>query len=228
MKKSGKTEHNSLQESAMATSSQGYFFPAEWEKHDFVFLAWPHDITSFPDTPKAERAYSEIILALQETNSEKVKLFVTGKKMLEKAKKKIEYYGANPDDVDFFIQDYGDVWFRDYGPTFVVNRNSGKIAMVKWRFNAYGNQYPELLKDDKIPEAINAYMKIPVFSPGIFFEGGAMEANGKGVILTTTLGILNSNRNPGLDKASAEKIFNEFLVSINVKTSSYSGVYKNT
>jgi len=192
-------------------SGEGYFFPAEWEKHDAVFLSWPHDTTSFPDMLGTEKAYVAIITALQETKSEKVRLFVTGEKMQERAEKAILENGGKVSGVEFFTHAYQDVWFRDYGPTFVVNRQKKRLGIVKWKFNGYGSRYPELLIDDKIPDAINAAMKLPVFRTGIFFEGGAFEMNGNGMLLTTTLGMLNTNRNPGMDMERAEKIFRQFL-----------------
>ncbi len=196
---------------ASAPSELAYFFPAEWEKHAAIFLSWPYDIISFPSLAKVEQTYLKIIKALQETKSEEVKLFVTGARMKKRAIKILESNGADVSKIKFFVHDYGDVWFRDYGPTFVVDRGARKLAMVKWKFNAWGNKYPELLKDDKMPKAINEQMKLPFFVSGIVMEGGAIETNGKGVLLTTEECLLNPNRNPGIPKEKIEQILKSHL-----------------
>jgi agmatine deiminase len=212
MKKSGKGN----EQQSKSPVEQGFYFPAEWEKHDAIFLAWPHDITSFPDLPRAEKAYAEIISAMQKTKSETVKLFVTGKKMKERAEHIISGAGADVAKVRFYLHDYGDVWFRDFGPTFLINKNRKELAMVKWKFNAWGNKYAELLKDDILPNVINAEMQIKMFDSGIVGEGGSLEVNGSGTLLTTKSCLPNSNRNPGMGKYKIESILARSLGVSNI------------
>ena len=76
--------------------------------------------------------------------------------------------------VRFHLVSYADVWFRDYGPTFVVNRDEEKLAMVTWTFNAWGEKYPELMGDTRIPCLINDDLKLECFMPGIVLEGGSI------------------------------------------------------
>src|SRR3989344_582620 len=191
--------------------SLNYSFPAEWEKHSAVYLAWPHDKITFPQLAKVEHDFAKIIKALQVTKSEKVKLFVTGKPMLLRAKKILSQNKVDLKKIVFFEHKYADVWFRDYGPTFLVNREKKKLAFTQWIFNSWGNKYKELLKDRVMPSVVNRKMKVPVFNAGFVNEGGAIETNGNGVILTTESCLLNKNRNPSLSKDLIEENLKHFL-----------------
>lgn len=195
----------------MTPRELGYIFPAEWEQHDAIFLSWPHDELTFPNMEKTEQAYVEIIKSLR--GSEKVNLLVT-KENKERVLSLVKRTGN--ENVEFFVHDYADVWFRDYGPTFVANRKEKKLAIVKWKFNAWGNKYEALLKDDDIPVFINKKMKLPFFEAGIVMEGGSIDANGKGSLLTTRECLLNENRNPGLTQKQIEKKLMDFLGISNI------------
>lgn len=188
----------------------GYSMPAEWERHDAVWLAWPHDPITFPSrVEKVEKTYGEIIKALQ--GSEKVNLLVKDSTMKNKAQGILEQCSVNPDDIVFHIYDYADVWFRDYGPIFLVDKKNGGLAMSHWIYNAWGRKYESLMKDTHIPEFINRNMNIPYFTPGIVLEGGSIEVNGKGTLLTTEQCLLNRNRNPHLNKYGIEEYLMKYL-----------------
>ena len=191
--------------------SMGYFFPAEWERHDAVFTAWPYDIITFPDIKGVENDFAAIIRALQETRSEDVKLFVTGGKMRKRAEAILLANRVDLKKIKFFAHNYADVWFRDCAPTFVVNRKKKRTAAVRWRFNAWGKKFMELYKDRNVPLAINRHMKLHMFEPGIFCEGGAIETNGKGVVLTTKSCLLNDNRNPWASRGLVDELFKQYL-----------------
>ena len=103
----------------------------------------------------------------------------------------------------FSMFDYADVWFRDYGPIFV--RNAHELAMVHWQFNSWGQKYEELMKDALIPNVINQQMDLTCFEPGIVLEGGSIDVNGKGTLLTTEQCLLNKNRNSCIAKEDIEK-----------------------
>ncbi|MBI3755668.1 MAG: agmatine deiminase family protein, partial [Deltaproteobacteria bacterium] len=188
----------------------GYFMPAEWESHDAIWLSWPHDPITFPHrVEKVEKTYGEIIKALQP--GEKVNLLVKDSAMKQRAQDILKQSGANPDEIAFHIYDYADVWFRDYGPLFLVNKTSGSLAMSHWIFNAWGGKYETLMPDTHIPEFINRSMNIPCFTPGIVLEGGSIDVNGKGTLLTTEQCLLNKNRNPHLNKSGIEEYLREYL-----------------
>ncbi|MEK6968220.1 MAG: agmatine deiminase family protein [Nanoarchaeota archaeon] len=193
-------------------TQQGFKFPAEWEPHEAIFLAWPHDKLTFPEMEKVEHAYLGIIEGLKE--SEQVNLFVVNEEMQKRVTDAIKKKGLSLNKITFFQHDYADVWFRDYGPTFVINKN--QLGMVKWMFNAWGNKYESLLKDDDMPEFINMTMKLPYFDAGLVMEGGSLEVNGKGTLLTTTECLLNKNRNPGMSKKEIEQKMKDFLGITNI------------
>lgn len=195
--------------------SLGFRMPAEWERHSCVWLSWPHDRESFPDQilPKVEKTYAEIIYRIHE--SEQVELLVTGEEMKTRAVGLLKERGVNLTQVNIQIADYADVWFRDFGPSFVVNEEAKEMAMVDWEYNAYA-KWPELLKDDKIPAWINEKLGLPIFKPGIVLEGGAIEVNGRGTLLTTEQCLLNENRNPGVTKEKMEKYLGDYLGVTNI------------
>jgi agmatine deiminase len=198
------------QKPASGTPRQsGYHMPAEWERHDAIWLAWPHDNETFPELRKVESAYCDIIQAIH--RQERVNLLVCDDVMRTFAAASLGKAGVDPARVHFHVREYADVWFRDYGPTFLVNREERSLAMVNWRFNAWGERYPELVADDGIPLALNNTLKIPVFSPGIVMEGGSIDTNGKGCLITTEQCLLNANRNPGLSREEIEDYLYEYL-----------------
>ncbi|HUU75514.1 MAG TPA: agmatine deiminase family protein [Methanoregulaceae archaeon] len=194
--------------------SQGYHMPAEWENHEGIWLAWPHDNLTFPQLGDVEITYCEIIRSICRT--EQVHLVVCDEEMKAHVISSLERERVDPGLVHFLVHEYADVWFRDYGPIFIVNKETGSLAMVNWRFNAWGGKYPELIADDAIPFIINSYLKIPVFTPGIVMEGGSIDVNGKGTLLTTEQCLLNPNRNPGLSREDIEYYLQEFLGIRNV------------
>jgi agmatine deiminase len=192
----------------------GYRMPAEWEKHDSIWLSWPHDPTTFPSrVAKAEETYVNIVKLIHE--GENVNLFVKNEDMKEKSATLFKQADINLNKVHFWQFDYADVWFRDYGPTFVVNEKR-ELAMVHWIFNSWGEKYQELLKDSQIPKIINQKMNLTSFEPGIVLEGGSIDVNGKGTVLTTEQCLLNKNRNPQLSKKEIEIFLKNYLGASNV------------
>jgi agmatine deiminase len=103
-----------------------------------------------------------------------------------------------------------DAWIRDYGPNFVIGP-SGELAYNDWIFNAWGNKYEELKKDDSIPSRLEPLLKLQRFSPGIVMEGGSIEVNGAGCVLTSEQCLLNPNRNPGLSQTEIEQYLKDYL-----------------
>jgi agmatine deiminase len=187
----------------------GYRMPAEWEKHDAIWLSWPHDPNTFTSgVEKVEKTYLQIIKAIHQ--SEDVNLFVKNNTMKQKVAALLQQEKIDPGRVHFFEFDYADVWFRDYGPIF-VKTPQGQLARVRWIFNSWGEKYVELLKDSQIPGVINGYMGSGCFEPGIVLEGGSIDVNGKGTLLTTEQCLLNPNRNPHLTKPKIEQYLTEYL-----------------
>jgi len=183
--------------------------PAEWEPQDSIWLSWPHDEQTFPELSDVEKTYQAIIRPL--CRGGRVNLLIRDQETEERVRGLFGMNGGVPEGLRFHIIDYADVWFRDYGPTFLVNRESNQLAMVDWRFNAWGNKYPELLYDNVIPAMMNRELGIRCFSPGVVMEGGSFDVNGKGTVITTEQCLLNPNRNPGLGREEIELVLKEFL-----------------
>ena len=111
---------------------------------------------------------------------------------------------------------YSDVWIRDYGPTFVVNPALKRSAMVRWEFNAWGEKYEDQIADGHVPADMNRWLDLPVFRPQIILEGGSIDTNGRGTVLTTRSCLLNQNRNPNLTKDEIEEYLREYLGAVKI------------
>lgn len=198
-----------MNNSEKSCREQGFCMPAEWEKHDAIWLAWPYDPLTFPDrVERVEKTFVQIVKEIHEC--EQVNLFVRDQKTKAKTHNLFKKAAIDLSKINFYVSDYADVWFRDYGPIFVKNP-SHELAMIHWDFNSWGEKYENLLKDKQIPQVINQKMALKCFQPGIVLEGGSIDVNGKGTLLTTEQCLLNSNRNPGLSKSDIERFLSDFL-----------------
>jgi agmatine deiminase len=113
--------------------------------------------------------------------------------------------------IDFFIHPTNDAWCRDHGPAFLINPSAHpQKVIVDWGYNAWGNKYPPYDLDDVIPTRIAEHYGLPVWHPGIVMEGGSVEFNGKGTLLTSTACLLNPNRNPHLNQEQIEKYLRDY------------------
>jgi agmatine deiminase len=187
--------------------SAGYRMPAEWETQDAIWLAWPHNPDTWPAARlgQVRQAYLEVIGALQ--RDQRVSLIVDD----AEAEADVRARGADLSGVTFFHIPTRDTWIRDYGPTFVVHAETGRVAMVKWTFNAWGGKYDDLRADDAVPAGMNGVLSMPVFDAGIVLEGGSIDVNGAGAVLTTEQCLLNPNRNPKLSRADLELYLRDYL-----------------
>lgn len=181
----------------------GYTFPAEFAKHEATWLSWPHKEVSWPGKiDSIFPYYSQFIKEL--TKSEIVRINVCDENMKAFAINHIQHSGADLSKVEFFIHPTNDAWCRDHGPAFLVNEKEKKKAIVDWNYNAWGNKYPPYDLDDVIPTLIAKHYSLPIFYPGIIMEGGSVEFNGKGTVITSTACLLNPNRNPHLTQQQIE------------------------
>ncbi len=191
--------------------SLGYRMPAEWEPQEAVWLAWPHN----PDTwvgdllERVRGTYCEVIGALD--GRQRTHLLVRNAEEEASARRMLDASRIQLPAVRFFQIPSADTWIRDYGPTFVTNGSRGQTALVNWQFNAWGDKYDDLKPDDGIPERMNHHLSLPMFHAGIVMEGGSIEVNGAGTLITTEQCLLNRNRNPRLDRATIEGYLGEFL-----------------
>jgi agmatine deiminase len=189
---------------------RAYIMPAEWERHNATWLAWPKDPLTFPG-PKiieqVEGIYSQMIASLAE--GERVELLVDDEQAERRIKTRLG--GDVPKNLVFHLIKTADVWMRDYGPIFVRDARRGGIAATKWTFNAWGGKYDELLADDGAGMDVARATGLEIVRPDFVLEGGSIDTNGRGVCLTTEQCLLNRNRNPGCTKDEIEAVLGRYL-----------------
>jgi agmatine deiminase len=179
--------------------------PAEWEPHRGTWLSWPHKEASWPGRFGAVPGIFARMVRLL-ADREEVHLNVGGPAMEADVRRFLAAEGADSGNVIFHHNPTNDAWCRDHGPIFVHRRDGGRTeeAILDWGYNAWGGKYPPYDLDDVIPTRIGAEYDIPVYHPGMILEGGSIEVNGRGTLLTTEACLLNPNRNPQLDREGIE------------------------
>jgi agmatine deiminase len=199
-------------------SSLGYRMPAEWEKHQSTWLAWPHNKNDWPGKFEAiPWVFADIIRHLARV--EEVNLIVASAKEKQKAQEILKRSHADLKRVKFHLWPTNRIWTRDSGPIFVKNQNS--LAITNWRFNAWA-KYPDWKHDNQLPERIARKSSLEKFTPvvqrngkpyHVVLEGGSIDVNGQGLMLTTEECLLSKvqQRNPGLTQQELEKIFADYL-----------------
>ena len=194
----------------MTPNSLGYTFPAEFAPHRATWLSWPHKEASWPGKIHTIFPYySQFIKEL--TKGERVCINVNDAAMENFAKECLLKANVDLNQVDFFIHPTNDAWCRDHGPAFLVNSSApDKKVIVDWNYNAWGDKYPPYDLDDVIPTLIGRALNIPVFYPGIIMEGGSVDFNGAGTLITSTCCLLNKNRNPQLNQGEIENYLCEY------------------
>ena len=190
----------------------GYRMPAEWELHEGTWISWPKNPDSFPKELllDVEKAYAEIIRAL--SPNEKVNLLVDNSEEERRILKVLGPAGINGTNLSIHKIRTADVWFRDYGPIFIT-RGKGKgkeVAYTHWIFNAWGNKYDELKADTNIPNLMPKE-GLRGFEVPMVLEGGSIDTNGRGTLLTTEQCLLNKNRNPALSRMQIERYLSNYL-----------------
>jgi agmatine deiminase len=208
----------------------GYRMPAEWHRHTATWLTWPKDPETWPNrVPQVEETFLQMMAAL--APHEIVNLLLDDDSAEQAVRRRCVFPAA--ENILFHQISTVDSWIRDYGPNFIVSdrlqfvADAGKAPLAEhndklkfagqrlayndWIFNAWGNKYEELKKDDSIPGLLEHVLKVPRFEPGIVMEGGSIEVNGAGCVLTTEQCLLNSNRNPELSKYEIEQYLKNYL-----------------
>ncbi|MBI2891776.1 MAG: agmatine deiminase family protein [Nitrospirae bacterium] len=202
--------------------------PAEWEPHEATWLTWPHNPETWPRMiERIPAVWVQMTAALQE--SEKVRIIARDERLEAEARSMLLAAGALTSRVEFYRALTDDAWARDHGPIFVV-RQSGvgsrersevmsgepraarrEIAATDWIYNAWGGKYPPYENDNRIPERVSEWLGVPRYQAGMVLEGGSIDVNGEGTLLTTEQCLLNPNRNPQLSREEIESRLMDYL-----------------
>jgi agmatine deiminase len=191
--------------------SLDYYFPAEWEKHEATWLTFPYHEDSFPGKMNdIIPSYMTFIKTI--ARAEKVRINVQDTRNRKRVAGLLHDYGIEKNKAELFIHPSDDVWCRDHGPVFLVNRHRkvDKKVIVNWEFNAWGGKYP-FEHDNAVTGLIAEKLRLKVFSPGMVLEGGSVELNGNGTLITSETCLLNHNRNPGLDRVTIERKLTDYF-----------------
>ena len=189
----------------------GYRMPAEWAPHAATWLSWPHNRESWPGKfepiPGIWAQFARLL-----AQREDVHILASGEAVMAEARRMV---GDHPR-ITLHDIPTNDAWMRDHGPTFLVGNSEDPPALVDWKYNAWGGKYPPFDADDSVPGLLAALLGRRRFQPGIILEGGAIDVNGQGTLLTTEQCLLNPNRNPGLSREDTERYLADYLGISNV------------
>jgi agmatine deiminase len=196
----------------------GYRFPAEWEPQAATWFSWPRpEGISFPGKyHTVPENLARIMCEIQSRQA--VRINVPNENWEYIVRRDLKEFGCPTTNVFFHPIKTNESWCRDHGPAFVVKTGRGgkrQMAIVDWGFNAWGGKYPPYDDDDAVPTEIAKAFKLPLFYPGhegkpVIMEGGSVEFNGAGTVLTTTDCLLNKNRNPDLSKQQVEQYLKDY------------------
>jgi agmatine deiminase len=194
--------------------------PAEWERHEATWLAWPHNSEDWPGKFQTiPWVYAEIVRLL--SAREHVHVLVEDARTERHALSVLDRAGADLDKVSFHQWPTNRVWTRDSGPIFLRN-SEGRVAVTNWHFNAWA-KYPNWQLDDQVPGHVAARLNLPEWQPlvaledgrthRLVLEGGSIDTNGEGILLTTEECLLSEvqQRNPGVTREQLERAFHDYL-----------------
>jgi agmatine deiminase len=197
-----------------APARLGYRWPAEWDRHASTWLSWPKNLATWPDHfEPVPGEFAQFVRTLAQF--EPVNILAGGEVVMRQARELV----GDLENVKLHDIETNDAWCRDHGPTFlsrgqgsgVRGQESGERGLVDWEYNAWGGKYPPFDKDNEVPRKIAELQGRRRFVPGIILEGGAIDGNGLGTVLTTKTCLLNPNRNPQLTQSDVERYLRNYL-----------------
>ncbi len=198
----------------------GYRLPAEWETHEATWLGWPHNKSDWPGRfAPIPWVYAEIVKRV--SAGEKVRITVESKDHEKQARSVLKSANVELKDVEFFALKTDRGWTRDSGPQFIKSKDG--IAQVNFRFNGWA-KYSDYKKDRRFPDFVSKKLGLTYFIPEqkgsrVILEGGAIDTNGNGTLLTTEECLLDENkqaRNPGFTKKDYGEVFKNYLGMTNI------------
>jgi agmatine deiminase len=187
----------------------GYRMPAEWEPHAATWLSWPRrEGISFPG------AFDRVLPTLRRMveallGSEPVCINVCNG--AHEAEARAVLAGLPSERLNFYRIPTNEPWCRDHGPIFLTRKDEPRLAIVDWDYNAWGGKYPPCDLDEVVPTRVGEILGVPVFYPRMILEGGSIEVNGAGALLTSESCLLNPNRNPDFSRVEIEQRLRDYL-----------------
>ena len=187
----------------MSNYPQNYRLPAEFEPQEATWLSWPCNKDACPKTYlRLQDKFGEIVSQI--ARYQRVRILAP-ENMHMGIRLSVADNEGDLSQVDLYPYSTNDVWMRDHGPIFIKHNETGKVAITDWKFNAWGEQLSPYDADDAVPAKAAEVLKMDRFVSKMVLEGGAIECNGQGVLITSESVMLDPKRNPGKSKADIEK-----------------------
>lgn len=187
----------------------GFHMPAEWEPQAAVWLSWPHNRRTWPGQFRPiPGVFASIVAQISRFESVRVNCAAP---LQPRARRLCARAGADLARVTFYNHPTNDAWCRDHGPIFVRNDRTREIAVTDWVHNAWGGKYPPYGLDNRIPPSVARKLKLRRFENDMVLEGGSLDVNGQGLLLTSEQCLLNKNRNPHLFREEIERNLQDYL-----------------
>ncbi|WP_018968956.1 agmatine deiminase family protein [Rubritalea marina] len=192
------------QKPAAEAAPRDFRWPAEWEPQDAVWFTWPHRSDTWPakKLSSIQKQFADFIALISRTQPVSINVAAPHHSAVLEA---LKIAHAELDHITLHDHPSNDVWCRDHGATFVVDQSSKQLHGIDWHFNAWGGKFPPWELDDQVAAKMASAISAETTRSSIFLEGGAIEGNGAGVVLTTEAVALNPNRNPELSKQDIEQ-----------------------
>jgi len=201
---------NERAKGSKAPADLGYRWPAEWEPHRATWLSWPHNRETWPTGLSAVvESFAAIVRAL--VPHEAVCIGVGDEALEASARAALARAGVDPEGVTFHRYPTNDAWARDHGPIFVVRAQPPGRAVLDFRFDNWGHKYPDWEADDAVPGRVAKILGLPRFACETVLEGGGIDGDGRGTVLTTESCLLNPNRGAGRTREGMERLLSETL-----------------
>ncbi len=194
---------------AKTPAALGFRMPAEWEPQAAIWLSWPHKRTTWPGRFRPiPGVFAKIVAAISRFQPVRINCAAP---LRPRAKSLCVAAGADMTQVAFYNHPTNDTWCRDHGPIFVKQARTGEVAVTDWTFNMWGDKYRPYDLDNKIPGRIAGALGLRRFTNPMVLEGGSIEVNGAGLLLTSEQCLLNKNRNPRLFRSDIEQNLRDYL-----------------
>lgn len=192
-----------------APAKLGFRMPAEWEPQAAIWLSWPHNRATWPGRFRPiPRVFAQIVAQISRYEEVRINCAAS---LQPQAKRLCRSAGADMMKVTFYNHPTNDAWCRDSGPIFVKHDQTGEVAVTDWAYNTWGGKYPPYDLDNKLPPSIARKLKMRRFENDMVLEGGSIEVNGRGLLLTSEQCLLNKNRNPQFSRAEIEQNLKAYL-----------------